>query len=47
MLQNNLNKDNIYEKGQTLAFPESVIEFYKGLIGQPEGGFDERMRQIV
>ncbi len=47
MLQNNLSKENIYEKGETLAFPESVIEFYKGLIGQPEGGFDEKMRSIV
>ncbi len=47
MLQNNLNKENIYEKGKTLAFPESVIEFYKGLIGQPEGGFDEKMRALV
>lgn len=47
MLQNNLNKENIYEKGQTIAFPESVVEFYKGLIGQPEGGFDEKMRALV
>jgi pyruvate carboxylase len=47
MLQNGLNKENIYEKGKNLAFPESVIEFYKGLIGQPEFGFDEALREIV
>ena len=47
MLQNNLDKENIYEKGKNLAFPESVIEFYKGLIGQPEFGFDEELREIV
>ncbi|MCL1803503.1 MAG: pyruvate carboxylase [Eubacteriaceae bacterium] len=47
MLQNDLTKENIREKGTTLAFPDSVIEFYKGLIGQPEFGFDEELRQIV
>ena len=47
MLQNSLDKENIYEKGKNLAFPESVIEFYKGLIGQPEFGFDEELREIV
>lgn len=47
MLQNNLTKENIYEKGKTLAFPDSVIDFFKGNIGQPEGGFDEKLREIV
>lgn len=47
MVQNDLSKDNIYEKGKTLAFPDSVIDFYKGNIGQPEGGFDEKMREVV
>jgi pyruvate carboxylase len=47
MLQNGLTKENIYDRGETLAFPDSVIDFYKGNIGQPEGGFDERMRKIV
>ncbi len=47
MVQNGLDKKNIYEKGKQLAFPDSVIDFYKGNIGQPEGGFDERMREVV
>jgi pyruvate carboxylase len=47
MLQNGLNKENIYARGLELAFPESVIEFYKGLIGQPEFGFDEELRKVV
>lgn len=47
MLQNDLTKENIYEKGKDLAFPESVIEFFKGLIGQPEFGFDEKLREVI
>ena len=47
MTQNGLTKENIYEKGASLAFPASVIDFYKGNIGQPEGGFDERLREVV
>ncbi|MBE6038727.1 MAG: pyruvate carboxylase [Anaerofustis stercorihominis] len=47
MLQNGLTKDNIFEKGASLAFPDSVVDFYKGNIGQPEGGFDPKMREMV
>lgn len=47
MTQNDLTKENIYEKGKDLAFPDSVIDFYKGNIGQPEGGFDEELRKVI
>ena len=47
MLQNGLTKENIYEKGKTMAFPESVLDFFKGMIGQPEGGFDEELRAVI
>ncbi|MCL1912427.1 MAG: pyruvate carboxylase [Eubacteriaceae bacterium] len=47
MLQNDLSIDNIFEKGKDIAFPESVVEFFKGLIGQPEFGFDEELRKII
>ncbi len=47
MTQNSLTKENIYEKGATLAFPDSVIDFFKGNIGQPEAGFDEKLREVV
>ncbi|MGN8914417.1 pyruvate carboxylase [Anaerofustis butyriciformans] len=47
MLQNDLDKENIYEKGKDLAFPDSVVDFFKGMIGQPEWGFDEKLREVV
>jgi len=47
MVQNDLNKDNIYTEGANLDYPNSVIDFFAGMIGQPVGGFNERLRKIV
>lgn len=47
MVQNDLDAQNIYTKGAALAFPDSVVDFFKGNIGQPEGGFNERLREVV
>ena len=33
MVQNNLTEKDIYEKGDTLDFPQSVVEFFEGRIG--------------
>ncbi len=47
MIQNDLDKENIYKKGKSLAFPDSVMDFFMGMIGQPEGGFDEDLRSVI
>ncbi|MGL5439096.1 MAG: pyruvate carboxylase [Filifactoraceae bacterium] len=47
MVKNDLTSENILEKGIELSFPESVIEYFKGLIGQPEGGFPEELQKVV
>ena len=47
MVQNSLNKDNIYEKGQNLTFPDSAITYFSGMMGQPEGGFPEKLQKMV
>ena len=46
-IQNELNEENIYEKGLTLSFPESVIQFFRGDLGQPVGGFNEQLQKVV
>ena len=46
-IQNELNEENIYEKGLTLSFPESVIQFFRGDLGQPVGGFNEKLQKVV
>ena len=47
MVQNDLNEENIIEKGQTIDFPDSVVEFFQGYIGQPYGGFPEDLQKVV
>ncbi|HEX6915019.1 MAG TPA: biotin/lipoyl-containing protein, partial [Chitinophagaceae bacterium] len=47
MVSNGLTVEDIYTKGHTLAFPESVVSLFKGEIGQPVGGFDARLQQII
>ncbi|TAF65696.1 MAG: pyruvate carboxylase [Cytophagales bacterium] len=47
LTSNDLTEEDIYEKGHTLSFPESVIELFRGDLGQPYQGFPERLQKIV
>ena len=47
MLKNDLTKDNILEKGKDLSYPDSIVQYFKGALGQPEGGFPEELQKIV
>ncbi len=47
MFKNGLTQDNILEAGKELSYPESVVEYFKGLMGQPEGGFPKELQKIV
>lgn len=47
MVQNDLDEENIVEKGRSLAFPDSVVSYFKGMLGQPAGGFPEDIREAV
>ena len=47
MLKNGLNKDNILTEGRDLSYPESVVEYFKGMMGQPDGGFPAELQKIV
>lgn len=47
MVQNELSEEDIYEKGETLSFPESVVTFFQGELGQPVGGFPEKIQKII
>jgi pyruvate carboxylase len=47
MVQNNLEPEDIYERGHELTFPQGVVDFFKGMIGQPHGGFPEKLQKIV
>ncbi|SIS38049.1 pyruvate carboxylase [Salimicrobium flavidum] len=47
MVQNDLNEDEVYEKGETIDFPDSVIEFFQGYLGQPYQGFPTELQRII
>ena len=47
MSKNGLNKDNILEAGKDLSYPDSIVEYFKGMIGQPDGGFPQELQKIV
>ena len=47
MVQNGLTPENIREKGRTLSYPDSVVSFCKGLMGQPVGGIPQWLQEIV
>ncbi len=47
MVANSLTEQDIYDKGEHISFPESVQQFFMGEIGQPEGGFPEKLQSII
>ncbi|WEV44707.1 pyruvate carboxylase [Streptococcaceae bacterium ESL0687] len=47
MVENGLNEENIYEKGRDLSFPDSVISFFRGDLGQPAFGFPKELQKLV
>jgi pyruvate carboxylase len=47
MLTNNLTPKEVLERGKDLTFPESVIGYFAGDIGQPPGGFPARLAEVV
>jgi len=47
MVQNNLTEENIWEKGARLDFPDSVIQYFQGYLGQPPGGFPKRLQELI
>ena len=47
MVQNNLTEKDIYEKGDVLDFPQSVVEFFEGRLGTPYQGFPEELQKII
>ena len=47
MVQNNLTEEDVLTKGQTIDFPDSVIELFTGYLGQPYGGFPEDLQKVI
>lgn len=47
MVSNKLNAQDVFERASSLDFPDSVLDFFQGLMGTPYGGFPEPLRTKV
>jgi pyruvate carboxylase len=47
VVANNLTSEDILDPARELAFPESVVEFFEGRLGQPPGGFPPELQARV
>ena len=47
MTSNDLTTKDIFEKGDSLSFPESVVGLFKGNLGKSPGGFPDRISNII
>jgi pyruvate carboxylase len=47
MVANHLQPKDVLEGDRQLAFPESVVEFFEGRLGQPPGGFPQALQKRV
>jgi len=47
MTQNGLTPENIVKKGANLAFPDSAVSYFSGMMGQPAWGFPKDLQKVV
>src|SRR5690625_523675 len=47
MVQNNLTDADIYERGEEIDFPQSVIDVADEFIGQPYQGLPKKIQEII
>ncbi len=47
MVANHLTPEDVVKGPRDLAFPESVVEFFEGRLGQPVGGFPKELQKRV
>ncbi len=47
MVTNDLSADDVLDPERDIPFPESIIEYFHGDVGQPPGGFPEDLQRKV
>ena len=47
MVAGGLDRRDLEDPGKEIAFPDSVVTFFKGEVGQPHGGFPEGLQKKV
>jgi pyruvate carboxylase len=47
LVKNNLQPADVFTSTEELAFPESVVGFFKGMLGQPYQGWPQELQKII
>jgi len=47
MVTNDLSAEDVLDPERDIAFPESIVEYFHGDVGQPPGGFPEALQRKV
>ena len=47
LVKNNLQPEDVFTKGDELTFPESVVGFFKGMLGQPYQGWPQELQKVI
>lgn len=47
MVENDLTPENILTLGKDLNYPDSVISYFRGMMGQPQNGFPLDLQKII
>jgi pyruvate carboxylase len=47
LVKNNLEPEDVFTSQEELAFPESVVGMFKGMLGQPYQGWPEALQRII
>jgi pyruvate carboxylase len=47
LVSNGLTIEDVRERGDTISFPESVVDFFQGHLGQPHGGFPSHVQKMI
>jgi pyruvate carboxylase len=47
LVKNNMQPEDVFTSREELAFPESVVGMFKGMLGQPYQGWPEELQRIV
>lgn len=47
MVRNDITPENILDKAKNMTFPDSSVAFFKGMMGQPMGGFPKDLQKVV
>ncbi len=47
LVKNNLEPEDVFTTKEDLAFPESVVGMFKGMLGQPYQGWPQELQKII